>query len=318
MHNSFVFYAKVGMLNSVRIFLKVVERGSFSKAAKVLNLAPSSVTRTIDNLEFELKTQLFIRSTRQLTLTDKGNLFLDGAIQLVNDSDTLAMSLADNTNDPQGNLRISVFDSFGRLVVCPVIADFLKAYPKINIEVELENNMVDLVSQNIDLAFRIGIPKDSTLKARSLISTQTVLCASPEYLSNSAALTKPEDLSQHNCLLLNRDRQRTYWYFKKERRTIKQLVQGNLKSKGGTPLVQAALRGVGIIQLSNWVVADYLAKGLLVTCLDDWQAQLHEEVTGDVYAVYKQSLYKNPNIRLFLDFLIEKTDKLLHKRSEKI
>ncbi|OUR60598.1 transcriptional regulator [Colwellia sp. 39_35_sub15_T18] len=299
------------MLKLTRIFIKVVELGSFSKAAKVLNMAPSSVTRSIDGLESELNVALFKRSTRQLLLTDKGHAFLTGAFKLVADSDALLTLMADENKEPTGSLRISVFESFGRLNVCPIIPEFLKKYPKINIEIELENKMVDLAVENVDLAIRVGIPEDSSLKSRKLLPNHTFVCASPEYLALNGYIKQPGELSSHNCLLLNQQRQRTYWYFKKARRNSKVLVQGNLTSKGGTPLLAAALSGLGVVQLSNWVVADYVKSGQLVVCLKDWQPSLNESSSGDVYAVYKQSLYPNPNIRLFIDYLIEKTQSKL-------
>ena len=302
------------MLKSVRIFLKVVELGSFSKAAKVLNMAPSSVTRAIDNLEHELKSELFKRSTRQLLLTDKGYIFLEGASNLVSNCDSILMSMTNSHKEPEGKLRISVFESFGRLSVCPIIPEFLKKYPKIAIEIELENKVVDLAGENIDLAIRIGTPKDSSLKFRNIIPNHTFVCASPDYLSKNNNIEKPEDLSLHNCLLLNQERQRTYWHFKKNRRNTKVLVNGNLRSKGDTPLLEAALCGLGVVQLSNWIVSDYVKNGQLVVCLRDWEPLLNEQSSGSVYAVYKQGIYKNPNIRLFLDYLVEKThNKLLHR-----
>ena len=303
------------MLKSVRIFLKVVELGSFSKAATVLNMAPSSVTRAIDNLEHELKTELFKRSTRQLLLTDKGRVFFDGASNLATDYDALLMSITDNNKVPEGNLRISVFESFGRLIVCPIIPEFLKKYPKITIEIELENKVVDLAGENIDLAIRIGIPQDSSLKFRNIIPNHTFVCASPDYLSKNGNITQPEDLSSHNCLLLNQERQRTYWHFKKNRRNLKVLVNGNLKSKGGTPLLEAALSGIGVVQLSNWVISDCVKSGQLAICLSDWEPFLNEQSSGNVYAAYKQGIYKNPNIRLFLDYLVEKTHRKLLQRT---
>lgn len=301
------------MLRSTRIFLKVVELGSFSKTAKVLNMAPSSVTRVIDNLEYELKTELLKRSTRKLSLTDKGHVFLEGALNLVADSDSLLMSMAGESKEPEGNLRISVFESFGRLIVCPIISEFLEKYPKIKIQIELENKLVDLAEENVDLGIRIGAPKDSSLKYCSLVKNHTFICASPEYLSKNENIQQPNDLSLHNCLLLNQERQRTYWYFKKKRRNARVLVNGNLKSKGATPLLEAALSGLGVVQLANWVVSDFVKSGQLVACLSDWKSSLNEQSSGEVYAVYKQGVYNNPNIRLFLDYLTEKIHNKLSK-----
>ncbi len=296
------------MLKSIRLFLKVAELGSFSKAAKVLNMAPSSITRSIDSLEHELKTELFKRSTRQLTLTDKGHIFLAGASKLVAESESLFLSVTEDNSTPEGTLRISVFESFGRLHICPIIPEFLKKYPKIRIEIELENRLVDLGGENVDLAIRVGTPTDSSLKARKLTPNHTLICASPDYWSKYGKISHPDGLSSHNCLLLNTGRQRCYWFFKKNRRSVKVLVRGNLTSRGGTPLLEAALRGIGVVQLSNWVTSDFVKNGQLVACLRDWEPRLNEQSSGNVYAVYRQSAHKNPNIRIFLDYLIENID----------
>lgn len=295
------------MLKLTRVFIKVVELGSFSKAAKVLNMAPSSITRCIDKLESELGVTLLKRSTRQLLLTDKGHVFLKGSNKLVADSDYLLMSLSNQNTEPEGSLRISTFESFGRLNICPLIPEFLDRYPKINIEIELDNKMVDLGGENIDLAIRIGIPEDSSLKSRKLLSNYTCICASPGYLSKHDNIEQPQDLSMHNCLLLNQQRQRIYWYLKNSHQNVKVAVSGNLKSKGGTPLLEAALQGLGVVQLANWMVTDFVKHGDLVVCLKDWEPLLNESSNGNIYAIYKDNPYPNPNIRLFIDYLIDKT-----------
>lgn len=302
------------MLGSTRVFIKVVELGSFSKAAKVLNIAPSSVARSIDGLEKRLNSTLFKRSTRQLLLTENGHAFLEGAIKLIADSDALFMSLSGESKEPEGSLRISAFESFGRLHLCPIIPQFLERYPKIHIELDLDNQVVDLASENIDVAIRIGSLPDSSLIARKLLPNHTFICASPDYLARHGEIITPDDLASHNCLLLNQGRQRTYWHFKKDRRSLKVLVRGNLKSKGGTPLLDAALNGVGVTQLSNWVVSDFVKSGKLRVCLRDWESSLNENTSGSVYAVYQQATYPKQSLRLFIDYLIEQThDKVLYR-----
>jgi len=295
------------MLTPIRIFLKVVEAGSFSRASTILNMAPSSVARSIDTLEKDLNCALFERSTRSLRLTEKGNLFLEGASKLIEDADQLRKAVNNENVEPEGMLRISVFESFGRLYVCPVIPEFLQRYPGVSIEVDLENKMLDLMTDNIDIAIRIGEPADSQLKVRTLLSNHTVICATPDYLAQHGTPTVPEDLDMHNCLILNQGRQRTYWHFKKKRQHKKVLVRGNLKSQGGTPLLSAALQGTGIVQLSNWMVADFIKNGELTTCLDDWTPGLNEHSSGNIYIAYKASKYPRPLIRLFIDHLVEKT-----------
>lgn len=294
------------MLNSIRIFIKVVEQGSFSKAGRILNMAPSSITRNIDQLEKELGVNLFKRSTRQLALTDEGQSFLEGADKLLAQADQLTASLKTAKSEPEGPLRISVFETFGRIKVCPCLPEFLQRYRKVKLEIELENRMADLDKEDVDLAIRIGRPADSNLKARKLLSNHTLICASPEYLAEYGRPASPEDLVDHNCLVLNTRRQKIYWHFQREKSSKKVPVNGNLTSTGGTPLLEAALAGTGIIQIPHWIVAQYINAGKLQCCLKDWQCSVHENTSGDVYAVYRGSNYLNPSIRAFIDFLMEK------------
>lgn len=305
------------MLQSMRVFNKVVELGSFSKAAAVLEMAPSSVARTIDALEAELAVTLFKRSTRRLTLTDKGQRFLTGTRGILVNADELFASLQDDAQIPKGHLRISVLETFGRLQVSPLLAEFIQHYPEVTVDIELENQLVDIVGENIDLAIRIGKPQDSSLRARMLMSNHTVVCAAPDYFAKFGVPQVPSDLQAHNCLLLNRNRQSVFWYFNAQATSVKQTkksqsekvhVTGNLHSKGGTPLLEAALQGAGVVQLPQWMVADYLKKGQLELCLNHFDSALSEDSSGYVYAVYTKTRYPNPLIRLFIDFMLAKFD----------
>lgn len=283
----------------------MVEVGSFSKAGAILNMAPSSITRSIDSLEKELQVSLFSRSTRQLILTDKGNEFLQGATQLIADANNLFSSMHEDELEPEGVIRVSVFESFGRMHVSPLLPGFLNMYPKVKVEIELENRMVDLMSENIDLAIRIGEPADSNLKSRNLLSNNNILCASPDYLQKNGMPKDPLDLMNHNCLLLGQNKQRVHWYFKKGRMNKKVHVQGNLSSKGGSPLVESALNGIGILHLASWMVSEHIKDGRLVVCLQDWKSYIDEKTTSEIFIVYKNTKYPNPLIRIFIDYLVQ-------------
>lgn len=298
------------MLNLIRVFIKVVELGSFSKTAGVLNVAPSSVARNIDNLESELGVTLFKRSTRQLLLTEDGQQFCDRAEKLLADADDLVASMQQVNQEPEGILKISAFESFGRQCISPLLPAFLARYPKVKIEIELNNQVIDLNGENVDLGIRIGKPSDSNLHARMLFTNHTTLCASPEYLAKFGTPKTPDALSEYNCLTLANSRQRCYWYFKKNKQITKVAVQGNLSSKGGTPLLEAALHGGGMLLMSKWMTVDYINEGKLVECLPQWQASAYEGSSGEVYAVYHGSKYQRPALRAFIDFLVEKLPEL--------
>lgn len=295
------------VLNSIRIFIKVVEQGSFSKAGRILKMAPSSVTRNLDQLEKELGVTLLKRSTRQLTLTEEGNTFLEGAHKLLTQANELTASLKTMNEEPEGVLRISVFESFGRMQVCFILPEFLEKYPRVKVEIELENRMVDLLKEEVDLAIRIGRPTDSGLKARKLMPNHTLVCASPAYLTKHGSPLIPDDLTSHNCLVRGNRRQKNYWYFNQAKKRKKIPIDGNLTSLGGTPILEAVIMGTGIAQLPNWMISDYVQEGKLVVCLPNWDCSLHESTSGEVYAVYTNNNYTKPSIRAFIDFLVEKT-----------
>jgi len=292
----------------MRIFIKVVEQGSFTKAGRILNMAPSSVTRNLDQLEKELAVTLLKRSTRQLILTEEGSTFLAGAHKLLAQANELTASLKTMNAEPEGVLRLSVFESFGRMQVCSLLAEFLEKFPKVKVEIELENRVVDLIKEEVDLVIRIGRPTDSGLKARKLMSNHTLVCASPAYLTKHGSPLIPDDLLSHNCLVRGNKRQKNYWYFSKAKKLKKTPISGNLTSLGGTPILEAAIKGAGIVHLSNWMISDYVREGKLVVCLPDWDSSLHESSSGDVYAAYINSSYIKPSVRAFIDFLIEKID----------
>ncbi|WP_415881502.1 LysR family transcriptional regulator [Neptuniibacter sp. QD34_54] len=305
------------MLELLRIFIQVASYGSFSKTAKALNIAPSSVTRSIDKLEAELGVSLFKRSTRALSLTEHGQQLFERANLLLKNADDLVSSVKDANAEPKGELKISVFESFGRQKVSPLIPLFLKQFPKVNVQIELDNQLVDLNSSAFDIGIRIGKPEDSDLRARKLLENRMVLCASPNYLDVFGSPSEPSDLSDHNCLLLNQGRQRCYWHFNSKlsseknslqssfKKYKKVLVTGNLSSKGGSPLVEAAIAGTGILLIARWVVEDHLNDGSLIECMPEWTPSLYEQGSGDIYAIYQGSRYLKPSVRSFIDFLVE-------------
>lgn len=303
------------MFELIKIFDQVVESGSFSQAGRALNMAPSSVARNIDNLESKVKASLFKRSTRQLILTEEGQYFYEQSVKILRDSDRLLEEMKGNQGAPEGVLRVSVFESFGNLCLTPLIPEFLERYPNIQVELELDNNVVDLNSENFDVAIRIGTPRDSRLKARHLLTNNALLVAAPSYIEKYGTIVQPEDLQHHNCLLIHHERQRNYWYFKKKAANKKVLVTGNLISKGGSPLLHAALSGVGVLLLSDWMLKPYLVNGQLRVLLPDWKSMHSEQGSGEIFAIYKNTQYPRPHVRLFINFLVEKLESLkcVHK-----
>ncbi|GGY44836.1 LysR family transcriptional regulator [Bacterioplanes sanyensis] len=291
------------MLAAARVFLKVVEQGSFSKAAQVLNMAPSSVARAIDGLEGELGTSLLQRSTRQLKLTASGQRFYQGALAWVAQADELKYCVQDDPERVAGPLRISVFEAFGTVQLAPKLTNFMQQFPQVQLDIAHENRLIDLLEEDVDVAIRIGRPADSGLKALSLMSNETWVAAAPSYWQRHGKPTLPEELLQHNCLLLSRGRQRSYWHFRRQGEQVRVAPQGTLSSRGGIPLLAAAEAGAGVVQLPRWLLQPAIEQAKLEPCLTDWQAGLQGGDGGRVYAVYVARTYPNPVVRAFIDFL---------------
>ncbi len=288
------------MFDEMRIFVKCAECGSFTRAGQALGFSPSSVSRQVNKLESRLATQLFKRSTRHLVLTDAGRQFLQGARKVLFDVDDVVAQVQAPHQEPEGSLKISVFESFGRRYVCPLIPGFLRKNPKIKIEVMLDNQKVDLYRDGYDLAIRIGRPEDSRLKAKKLMTNRLSLCASPEYLAANSEPGDPQALRNHNCLVLNRGRHFTWWHFKKGNDYQKVQVSGNVISIGGTPLLEAARQGLGVTMLADWLIAADIQRGTLVNILSEWQPSLHEGGSGDIYALFLNDRYMKPALKSFI------------------
>ncbi len=302
------------MLDRIRILAQVVESGSFSRAARALNLAPSSVTRTIDALEQQLGIPLFKRSTRQLVLTERGEYFLARSLPLLEEADQLVQSLQPLSVAPEGPLRVSVFESFGAAWLAPRLPDFLARYPGVRLEIELDNRLVDLDAENVDVAVRIGKPADSGLHARHLLTNRALLVASPAYLARHGEPAHPRELAHHNCLIRGHGRQRQHWHFQQGAERHRVAVQGNLASVGGTPLLCAARAGCGILLLSSWMVQHGIDDGSLLPVLPDWQASPHEDRHDEIHAVFRGGRFLTPQARAFIDFLVEATEPLQGSR----
>ena len=292
------------MLEAIRVFIKAAECGSFSKTGAVLGMSPSSVSRKIDKLEKDLATKLFKRSTRHLVLTDNGESLLERATKAVFDLEAAFKAVRSEPDEVTGYLRISVFESFGRLRVCPVVPGFLRQHSKVRLELLLDNQLVGLYKDDVDLAIRIGRPEDSRLKARKLVKNHMVLCASPEYLARHGMPTKPHDLADHNCLVLSRSRRVVWWHFQQGGETEKVQVSGNLISIGGTPLLEAGIQDAGLMMLPEWMVASHINSRVLVSVMEKWEPSLYAGGSGDVYAVYLDDPNIKPAIRSFIDYLL--------------
>ncbi len=283
---------------SLEAFAAVVERGSFSAAARTLGLTPSAISKQIGHLEARLGARLFNRTTRRMHLTEAGHAFFDRAHIALEVLEEAESAVSDLTASPSGHLRVTMAVGFGLVHVAPLITGFLAAHPQITLEVDTENQFVDLVEQGFDVAIRVGILSDSTLMARRLRGFRWIVCATPDYLARHGTPTEPGALTEHNCLMLTHSAR--VWPFTGPDGDFSVRVSGPLMATNAEVLQAALLDGAGLGRMSSYMIADELRSGDLVPVLTDYAWR--EET--NVYAVYPETRHLSPKVRAFIDYLV--------------
>lgn len=288
------------MIDELRMFVAVVDAGSLSKAARLRDVAVSSVTRKIDQLEMELGVKLLRRSSRSMMLTDAGQQFIVSARQILNELDDAKAALLDSQANLRGILTVTAPSSFGRRHVLPAITRFMKLYPQIQIELHLNDHWVDLVGQRIDVAIRIGLLPDSDLVATTLAPIRRIACASSEYLANNGWPQVPDDLLNHNCLTVaSLPVPSGWWSFSTINKGVSLPIGGSFRSDDTEALLSMALEGVGIVHLASWLVSDKIATGELVPLLTEFELNN----SSAIHAVRLPGRSHNLRATLFIDHL---------------
>ncbi|MFC3153192.1 LysR family transcriptional regulator [Litoribrevibacter euphylliae] len=282
------------------VFVTVIETGGFSPAAKKLGISKSAVSKRITQLEEHLGVKLLHRTTRKLSLTEAGEHFYQHARIASQAAQDAEDAVAQLQGVPQGRLRISIPMSFGRLYVAPVIPEFLRRYPKINLELVMDDEFTDLIGSGFDMALRLGDLKDSTLVARKLTHLKNVLCASPSYIEEFGMPKRLEELKQHNCLAFSYSQDVREWYFIKDNTTRAIEISGNYQVNNSEALREAMIQGVGIGRLPTFAANPEIKEGRLVKLFPEY------EMPGKImYAVYPERQFLPAKVRAFMDFMSE-------------
>ena len=277
-------------------FIQVAEQKSFTKAAKKLRLSTAQVSRSISQLEKRLNSQLFYRSTRKVVLTEAGELYYHYCHHALEQIQEAENALSNLRQEPEGLLRITAPVTYGENIIAPLLNDFLGAYEKMRLELELGNQQVDVIGRGFDLAIRLGKLDDSSLSAKRLADRRQFVCASPAYLQQYGTPHTLDELKKHNCLLGTLP----YWRFSENKKSTLLRVQGKLQINSGTALLDAALKGLGVVQLPDYYVQEAIAKQQLVSLLIPYQNQ--DEA---VWAVFPKREFMPLKVRVLLDFLTE-------------
>ncbi|WP_206240431.1 LysR family transcriptional regulator [Novosphingobium terrae] len=288
--------------SALTAFVAVVDQGGFTSAARRLGVAPSSLTRQLNALEAELGTLLLNRSTRSVSLTTAGRTYYQDARRILEQLDEAERAVSEIGKSPSGTLRVTASIAFARLHLAPALPDYLRRFPGVKLDLQLNDSLVNLVDERVDVAIRLATLPDSSLITRKLAHHRRVVCASPRYLEERGVPTDPASLKTHNCLLFDYGGGEDQWTFAREGEVMRVHVQGNLRSTGSEVLLSAALEGVGLVLMPTWLVGGDIAAGRLVILLDNWTAMVGS-AEGTISGVFLPNRRGSAKVASFLDYL---------------
>lgn len=287
-------------LVSLQAFVKVVQTGSFTRAADALHTQKARLSRVVSQLESELSVRLLERSTRSLSLTEAGREFFERAHAILASVDDARQAMQRIRGEPQGTLRLTCGVEFGLVAVSGWIAEYLSAYPQVQVEADYSNRVVDIVHEGYDLAVRVGPLSDSSLAARRLGLLDYGLYASSEYLRRHGQPASPQDLGAHPLVVYAGAAQQGHWQLTRGHETHRVKLQPRLRVNTSLAAREALQRGLGIGVLPRRVAEPAGQRALLRRVLADWAAP---EVP--VHAVFASARYLTPKVRAFIDLAAE-------------
>lgn len=287
-------------LAAMAVFVRVVEAGGFSAAARELGLSKSAVSKSVARLEDRLGLRLLNRTTRKLSLTEAGAAYHAGCRRMLAEAEAAERAVVLLAGAPRGTLKVNAPMSFGVARIAPLLPDFLRRYPEVELDMVFEDRATDLVEQGYDLAVRIGALPDSSLVARRLCPVRRLLVAAPDYLATRGTPARPEALAAHDCLLYHYLPSGDLWRFQGpegEERSVK--VSGRARLNNGEALLTACIAGLGVALMPSFLCAEALRDGRLRRLLPDWR----DPAELAVHAVFPATRNLSPKVRAFVDHL---------------
>jgi len=287
--------------NDLGFFSVLASAGSLSAAARELGITTPAVSKHLAQMEARLGVALVVRTTRRMSLTPEGQLYLEHARRILGEIEAMQQVLGGARGEPVGLLRVNATLGFGRSHVAPLISQFVRKYPKVEVQLQLSVNPPPLTEDAFDVCLRFGEPPDARVIARRIAANRRLLCASPAYLARHGT---PRDLVRHNCIGIRQgDEAYGLWRLTGRRggKTVTESVKtrGTLTTNDGEIAVNWALDGHGIVMRSEWDIERYLQSGRLVQVLPQYQPP-----DADIYAVYPKALQSAARVRVFVDFLV--------------
>ncbi|MEN5163597.1 LysR family transcriptional regulator [Achromobacter kerstersii] len=290
----------MGHSSELQLVVELARAGGMSAAARQLDVTPAAVSKRLAQIEARLGVRLFNRSTRRLSLTAEGEVYLESARRILGEIEDLDQLIASRQDSPRGRLKVNAPLGFGRSYIAPAIADFAKLYPDVSLQLQLTDSPADFVQDAFDVAVRFGDQPDTRLIARKIAPNCRLVCASPSYLKTHGVPVTPHDLTRHQCIVLRQNEDAySLWRFTKGRRSETVKVRGALSSNDGEVTLTWGLAGLGILQRAEWDLARYLRSGRLVRVLEDYALP-----QADIYAVFPERHHLSAKVRVFVDFLV--------------
>lgn len=293
-------------IEALRTVALVAQQGSFAAAARVLNLDPSSVSRTVAGAEAALGLRLFQRTTRSLTVTEEGEVFLRRIVPLLDEFDHAREAAAQAQAAPSGTLRLTASVAFAHVCIVPHLGAFHAKYPDVSVELLPTDANLDIAANGIDIAIRLAAAPKGDLISTRLLATRYRVCAAPAYLERQGPIDTPEELSGHDCLRFALPEFRTRWRFRLgDGAPFDVPVSGHMVIASALSLRRAALDGLGPVLLADWLVGKDIASGRLVDLFPDHDCTATEFDTG-AWALYLSRAYLPRKVRVMIDFLRQK------------
>jgi DNA-binding transcriptional LysR family regulator len=292
---------KTETASELEFFVLLARHGSLSAAARTLDITPPAASKRLAQMEQRLGVQLVHRTTRSISLTSEGETYLRHAARILAEIREMEDEVSLGRSAPRGLLRVNATLGFGRTTIAPLISQFVKRYPDVEVQVEVTDRPVDLVESGFDLAIRFGALPDRRLNARRILSNRRFLCASPKYLERRGTPTTLAHLAQHRCII-HRQNDDAYgiWRFIHKEHSEVVKVHGSLSSNDGDIVLGWALDGHGILIRSEWDAAKYLESGRLRIVLPEFRLP-----SADLFVYYASGTHQPVRTRAFIDFLIE-------------
>ncbi len=282
-------------------FVRAVDTGGFSAAAREIGLTPSALSKLVTRLEDRLGARLLHRTTRRLQLTAEGEAFYARARPILTALDEAEAEVTQASASPRGLLRLHCGYAFGMHQLAPAIPRFLERHPQVELDIAISDQLSGAIAEGVDLSIRIGPLDESSMVARRICNLERMICASPDYLRRHGTPRTPDDLQQHNCLWITSLPALRRWPFDTDDGIRVVNISGNVVANNAETVLQLGVAGVGIVRLADVIVGEALRSGQLVPLLTDWY---HVEPVP-LFATYPSGRNLSPKVRAMVDFLVE-------------